>query len=188
MSFLIIDKLWWLLNEHDLLPKKSLPKHLLWTLYFLTVYPRQSPGCSVVGASSSMINPKTFWKWVWMFIENIQELVDVVVSISLNSLVFFKCQRRWQTTLATVDGGQHRLLPLSPPSSAAAPSHALPPSTTPSSRLTSTGALKVTWATSASCPSTAPTSVCRRRDCRRRETPLHPTSRRESPRSDTSSA
>ncbi len=35
------------------------------------------------------IDPKTFRKWVWMFIENIQELVDVVVSISLNLLVLF---------------------------------------------------------------------------------------------------
>jgi hypothetical protein len=86
---LVADKLWWLPDEHDLLPKKSHPKPLLWTLYFLKVYPRQSPGCSVVGASSSAIDSKTFWKWAWMFIENIQELVDVVVSISLNLLVLF---------------------------------------------------------------------------------------------------
>jgi hypothetical protein len=89
MSLLVIDKLWWLLDRHDLLPKKSRPKHLLWTLYFLNVYPRQSPGCSVVSASSGAINPKTFRKWVWMFIENIQELVVMVVSISINLLVLF---------------------------------------------------------------------------------------------------
>jgi hypothetical protein len=88
-SLLVVDKLWWLLDKQDFFPKKSCPKHLLWTLYFLKVYPRQSPGCSVIGTSSSVINPKTFWKWVWMFIENIQELVDVVVSISLNLLIFF---------------------------------------------------------------------------------------------------
>ena len=63
------------------------PKHLLWMLYFLKVYPKQSPGCSVVGASSGAVDPKTFKKWVWMFIENIQELVDEVVSILFYLLV-----------------------------------------------------------------------------------------------------
>jgi hypothetical protein len=86
-SLLVIDKLWWLLVKNDLLPEKSRPKHLLWTLYFLKVYPKQSPGCSVAGASSGAVDPKTFKKWVWMFIENIQELVDEVVSILFNLLV-----------------------------------------------------------------------------------------------------
>ena len=86
-SLLVVDKLWWLLVENDLLPKKSRPKHLLLTLYFLKVYPKQSPGCLVVGASSGAVDPKTFKKWVWMFIENIQELVDEVVSILFNLLV-----------------------------------------------------------------------------------------------------
>lgn len=86
-SLLVVDKLWWLLVKNDLLPEKSRPKHLLWTLYFLKVYPKQSPGCSVVGASSGAVDPKTFKKWVWMFIENIQELVDEVVSILFNLLV-----------------------------------------------------------------------------------------------------
>jgi hypothetical protein len=88
-SLVVVNKLWWLLLKHNLLPKKSRPKHLLWTLYFVKVYPRQSPGCLVVGAIFGAINPKTFWKWVWMFIENIQELVNEVVSISLNLLVLF---------------------------------------------------------------------------------------------------
>jgi len=86
-SLLVVNKLWWLLVKNDLLPEKSRPKHLLWTLYFLKVYPKQSPGCSVVGASSSAVDPKTFKKWFWMFIENIQELVDEVVSILFNLLV-----------------------------------------------------------------------------------------------------
>jgi hypothetical protein len=75
-SLVIVDKLWWLLVENDLLPKKSRPKHLLWALYFLKVCPKHSPGCSVVSVSSGAIDLKTFRKWVWMLIENIQELVD----------------------------------------------------------------------------------------------------------------
>jgi hypothetical protein len=51
--------------------------------------PQAERGCLVVGASSGAIDPKTFQKWVWMFIDNIQELVDVVVSISSNLLVLF---------------------------------------------------------------------------------------------------
>ncbi len=44
-------------------------------------------GLGLVGASSGAVDPKTFKKWVWMFIENIQELVDEVVSILFNLLV-----------------------------------------------------------------------------------------------------
>ncbi len=62
-------------------PKKSKPKHLLWTLYFLKVYTREAPGCSTVGGSKGAIDPKTLRKWVWLFIERIAELADEVVSI-----------------------------------------------------------------------------------------------------------
>ena len=72
---------WGLLDHHSLLPKKGLPKHMLWALYFLKVYPKQGPGCSVVGASAGAVDPKTFWKWVWAFIVAIAELEEVVVSI-----------------------------------------------------------------------------------------------------------
>jgi hypothetical protein len=140
-SLLVVDKLWWLLVENDLLPEKSRPKHLLWTLYFLKVYPKQSPGCSVVGASSGAVDPKTFKKWVWMFIENIQELVDEVVSI------YFIY---WFYHIGN-DGSGRRRPPLTavsplPPLSATAHSHTPPPSAAPPPRSTSTGASKVTWA------------------------------------------
>ena len=72
---------WGLLDHHSLLPEKGLPKHMLWALYFLKVYPKQGPGCSVVGASAGAVDPKTFRKWVWAFIVAIAELEEVVVSI-----------------------------------------------------------------------------------------------------------
>jgi len=43
-------------------------------------YPEQSPGCSAVGASAGAVDPKTHRKQVWVFIDAITNLVDVVVS------------------------------------------------------------------------------------------------------------
>jgi len=77
-SVLVIEKTWELLESerYSLLP----PKHLLWALHFMKVYPKQSPGCSAVGASARSIDPKTHRKWVWAIIDAIAELVDIVVS------------------------------------------------------------------------------------------------------------
>jgi hypothetical protein len=77
----IVLKVWSMLLEDGLRPKKSKPKHLLWTLYFLKVYPREAPGCSAVGGSKGVIDQKTLRKWVWLFIERIAKLADKVVSI-----------------------------------------------------------------------------------------------------------
>ena len=76
----IVVHIWVMMDDDGLLPEKSRPKHLLWTLYFLKVYPRQEPGCSAVGGSGGAIDPKTMRKWVWLFIERIGDLADEVVS------------------------------------------------------------------------------------------------------------
>ena len=76
----IVVHIWVMMDDDGLLPEKSRPKHLLWTLYFMKVYPRQAPGCSAVGGSGGAIDPKTMRKWVWLFIERIGELADEVVS------------------------------------------------------------------------------------------------------------
>ncbi len=47
----------------------------------MKVYPKQAPGCLVVGASASTVDPKTHRKWVWVYVEAIDKLVDVVVSL-----------------------------------------------------------------------------------------------------------
>ena len=75
----IVLKVWLMLGEGGLRPKKSKPKHLLWTLYFLKVYPREGPGCAAVGGSRGAVDPKTMRKWVWLFLERIAELADEVV-------------------------------------------------------------------------------------------------------------
>jgi hypothetical protein len=46
----------------------------------MKVYPKQSPGCSAVGASAGAVNPKTHRKWVWAFIDAVANLDDIVVS------------------------------------------------------------------------------------------------------------
>ncbi len=76
---------WNLLVQHCLLPQNGKPKHLLWTLYFFNVYPKQGPACSGVGGSSGAIDPKTLWKWVWKFADAICELHVEVVSYNLSS-------------------------------------------------------------------------------------------------------
>ena len=76
--FTIIRMVWDMLV---LLPEKSEPKHLLWTLYFLKCYPKEGPGCAAVGGSKGAINPKTTRKCVWLFIERINELADKVVRL-----------------------------------------------------------------------------------------------------------
>ncbi len=83
--FAIVRMVWDMLVEGGLLPKKGEPKHLLWTLYFLKCYQKEGPGYAAVGASKGAIDPKTMRKWVWLFLERINELADHVVSL------FFRC-------------------------------------------------------------------------------------------------
>jgi hypothetical protein len=65
MSMRAVKILWNLLVRDNLHPKKSHPKHLPWALYFLKVYPKQSQGCSVLGASASTVNQKTIALGSW---------------------------------------------------------------------------------------------------------------------------
>jgi hypothetical protein len=76
----IVVHLWEMMEEDNLLPEKGKPKHLLWMLYFLKVYPREGPGCSAVGGSGGAVDPKTLQKWVWLIIECTGELADNGVS------------------------------------------------------------------------------------------------------------
>jgi hypothetical protein len=81
-SLLIVSKVWSMLWEEDVLTEGGRPKHLLWALHFLKVYPLKAPGCAAVGASGGAVDPKTHRKWVWAFIDAIATLVDEVVSLT----------------------------------------------------------------------------------------------------------
>ena len=80
-SLVVVEQIWELLERESLLPDGCDPKHLLWALHFMKVYPKQSPGCSAVGGSGEAVDPKTHHKWVWMFLDAIAELSGEVVSI-----------------------------------------------------------------------------------------------------------
>ena len=79
-SISIVLQVWHMMDDGGLLPEKTKPKHLLWTLYFMKVYPREAPACSAVGGSGGAVDPKTLRKWVWLIMERIAELADNVVS------------------------------------------------------------------------------------------------------------
>jgi hypothetical protein len=76
-----VERVWFLLDEEELQPPGGRPKHLLWALHFLKVYPLQAPGCAAVGASGGAVDPKPHWKWVWAYIEAIAQLFDEVKCI-----------------------------------------------------------------------------------------------------------
>ncbi len=48
----------------------------------MKMYPKQSPGCSALGASADAVDLKTHHKWVWAFIVNVANLVNVVGSLT----------------------------------------------------------------------------------------------------------
>jgi hypothetical protein len=81
----VVKILWELVVFEKLRPRGGRPEHLLWALYFMKVYPKQGPGFLVVGASAGAVDPKIQRKWVWMYVEAIAKLMDVVV----NLLYFF---------------------------------------------------------------------------------------------------
>jgi hypothetical protein len=73
-SMRVLKILWELIVHNKLQPRG------LWMLFFMKMYPKQDPGCSVVSASAGVNDPKTHHKWVWVFIEAIAKHMDGVVS------------------------------------------------------------------------------------------------------------
>jgi hypothetical protein len=68
----IVLRVWHMMEDGGLLPKKTKPKHLLWTFYFMKVYPREAPAWSIVGGSGGVVDPKTLrkcalrsWRRMW---------------------------------------------------------------------------------------------------------------------------
>ena len=47
----------------------------------MKVYPKQGPGCLVIGASAGAVDLKTHRKWVWAYVKAIAKLMDMVVSL-----------------------------------------------------------------------------------------------------------
>ena len=87
----IVHMVWDMMGEGGLCPKKSKPKHLFWSLYFLKVSPREGPGCAAVGGLRGAVDSKTMRKCVWHFLERITELADKVVSSLLYCCLAWHC-------------------------------------------------------------------------------------------------
>lgn len=79
-SLLVVETVWKMLEKDSLLPGGCHPKHLLWALHFMKVYPKQAQACAIVGASAGAVDPKTHHNWVWAFIGAIAGLEYDVVS------------------------------------------------------------------------------------------------------------
>jgi hypothetical protein len=77
----VVENIWFLLDELEINPEGGLPKHLLWALHFMKAYPLQAQGCAAVGGSDGAVDPKTYRKWVWAYIEAISDLELDVVSL-----------------------------------------------------------------------------------------------------------
>jgi hypothetical protein len=77
----IVKMVWDMLGEGSPHPNNSKPKHLLWALYFLKVYLREGPRCCAVGGLKGAINPKTMRKWMWLFLERITKLADIMAFV-----------------------------------------------------------------------------------------------------------
>ena len=73
----VAAELWNMINplENDQIPPGAHPNHLFWTLCFLKNYCTEPVMVRLVG----FVDPKTFRKWVWIFVPAIAaQRVDVV--------------------------------------------------------------------------------------------------------------
>jgi hypothetical protein len=87
-SLLVVQTVWKMLEKNSLLPDGCHPKHLLWVLNFMKVYPKQAQACAIVGASAGAVDPKTHHDWVWAFMGAIAELEYDVVSTRRYIILF----------------------------------------------------------------------------------------------------
>lgn len=76
---LVALALWNLLLTHGALPEGGTIMHLLWALHFMNVYPKQDGGSATAGVSGGAIDPKTWRKYFWPFVEAIAYLEQFVV-------------------------------------------------------------------------------------------------------------
>ena len=62
------------------LPEDGRIIHILWALHFMKNYPKQQGGCASAGGSSGAIDPKTYSKYLWPFIDAIAYVEQHLVS------------------------------------------------------------------------------------------------------------
>jgi hypothetical protein len=84
VSAFVALTLYTMLVEYNFLPPGGEIIHLLWTLFFLKKYPTEGVSSAAAGGSRGKVDPKTFRKWVWLFVSAIVELYPFVVSCVQN--------------------------------------------------------------------------------------------------------
>jgi hypothetical protein len=77
---------WHRLHHFQLTPGGGRFYHLLWALMFMKIYGKEADLCAHAGDTSGLVDPKTYRKWVWPFVEALAEMEYNVVScfVSLN--------------------------------------------------------------------------------------------------------
>ena len=86
----VVLDVWGRILQFDLVPLSGLFVHLLWALMFMKTYGKEKGLCGSAGRESGAVDPKTFWKWTWLFIQALGSLeFEVVSSIVLSLLKIF---------------------------------------------------------------------------------------------------
>ena len=71
----------------DLLPSDGRLEHFLWALMFLKLYTGRKTLCSLAGG----VDPETFHKWTWDFVEAVAQLDCLVASASPTHVASNSC-------------------------------------------------------------------------------------------------
>ena len=74
-------ELTWNLISH-VVPRAGRLKHMLWAFYFLKTYESEHVACNVL-----RVDEKTYRKWIWIFVDLLATVPDVV-RIKLNQFRF----------------------------------------------------------------------------------------------------
>lgn len=69
---------WEMIDPTNQMPQGVKPMHLLWCLMFLKVYASESVLCALAGG----VDEKTFRKWTWLFVYEINDLYPEIVSLT----------------------------------------------------------------------------------------------------------
>ena len=75
--------LWNLIVHEDALPSGGTLRHMIWTLFFVKVYPTDRTCKIMLGADD-----KTIRKWVYVFMQAISSLEGIVVSLRFSESLF----------------------------------------------------------------------------------------------------
>lgn len=84
----VCSVLWEMMSIRRTKPRNMTPKHLLWALLFMKTYNSETMLSGLLD-----VERKTFRKWIWLVIRQIQRLKRKVVSVILVCVSNFVCFR-----------------------------------------------------------------------------------------------